>query len=96
MEPSPQKKKLVRHLSIAFYASFTGVVLCIAGLVVFGEHYGWVELQRVHPTPNPVFYAGALELVHYACFLIIPVLGVLFLLTTIFIWLLWRDSKRVD
>jgi RsiW-degrading membrane proteinase PrsW (M82 family) len=96
MEPSPQKKKLVRHLSLALYASYSGIVLCIAGLAAFGDDYRWVESQRVHPTLNPVFYAGAVESLHSAYFLIIPLLGVLFLLTTIFIWLVWRDSKKFD
>ena len=94
METSPRKKRLVRHLAIALGISFAGFACCAITLFRVGEHRGWIESQRVHPTLNPVYYAAALDMVHDSWFWVIPLLGALFLLIAITVCLLWRDAKN--
>jgi hypothetical protein len=95
MEELPKKKQSVRlAIALAFGISAAGFVVCVVVLFLFGEHYGWVESQRVHPTPNPVYYVGVLDLVHYSCFWVIPWLAGLFLLIAIMVCWLWRVCKK--
>ena len=95
MEPSPQKKQLVRSLAIVLFASLAGLVSCIVGFFVFGVSNGWVESQRALPKPDPVYYKAALEIIHYACFCSIPAYGVFFLLIAINVWLLLWELMNV-
>ena len=94
METPLQKKSSVHRLAIAFWISMAGFVLCVITPFCFGMGYGWVESQRVQPTPNPVYYAAVLEDIHHVRFWMMPLLGGLFLLIAITTFLLWRDAKR--
>jgi hypothetical protein len=95
MEP-PRKKNSLSHLAAAFVVSCLGFLACAVFVFLLWEHHGWVEKERIHPTANPVFYSAALEMVHYGCYLMIPFLGAISLLTCFFIWRHYRDSARRD
>ena len=91
---SPLKTKSVSSLAVAFVVSCLGFLACVAFVVLLWQHHGWIETERAHPTANPVFYAAALEMVHYACFLMLPFLGFVFIVTCLLMWKHHRDSVR--
>jgi hypothetical protein len=91
---NPKRKNPEYKLKLALIVSFAMFVLCLIFCLETLNFRAFVETQRIHPTPTPELYKNFLDVIHYACFVVMPAMGVLYLVIANCIWQYRREVKK--